>query len=102
MITLEDLDDMSALTRSEIAALTEHEHLNTFDATLLGHCLMRIPHWPQTAHEMICDDIRRALHEDNLSHARDLFAVPRQFVADHPETTRGGFQSWPNNKGARK
>lgn len=89
MITLEDVEDMSALTRSEIAALAEHEHLTTFDATLLGHYLMQVHRGPQKVHKMICDDIRDALHEGDLTHARELFAVLRRFLADHPEAARG-------------
>jgi hypothetical protein len=89
MITLEDIEDMSALTRDEIAALAEHTHLAEFNATLMGEYLMHVHHGPQKVHEMICDDIRKALHDDDLPHARDLFAVLRGFLADHPEAARG-------------
>ena len=89
MITLEDVEDMSALTRDEIDALAEHEHLTTFDATLLGDYLMHVHKGPQRVQEMICDDIRIALHDDNLPHAKELFAVLRRFLADHPEAARG-------------
>jgi hypothetical protein len=89
MITLDDIEDMSALTREEIAALAEHDHITEFDATLMGDYLMHEHHGPQKVHEMICDDIRKALHEDNINHARELFAVLRGFLADHPEAARG-------------
>jgi hypothetical protein len=89
MITLEDVEDMSALTRAEIEALSEHEHISTFDATLMGDYMMHVHHGPQKVHEMICDDIRAALHEDNVDHARELFAVLRGFLAEHPEAARG-------------
>ncbi|MBT8414579.1 MAG: hypothetical protein KJO30_09650 [Boseongicola sp.] len=89
MIALEDIEDMSALTRGEIDALAEHEHLNTFDATLLGEYLMHVHSGPQKVHEMLCEDIRDALRSDSLAHARELFAVLRQFLADHPEAARG-------------
>ena len=89
MITLEDIEDMSALTRGEIDALAEHEHLSAFDATLLGEYLMHVHSGPQKVHEMLCEDIRGALHSDNVAHARELFAVLRQFLADHPEAARG-------------
>lgn len=88
MITLEDIEDMSALTRDEIDALAEHEHLNKFDATLLGEYLMHVHSGPQKVHEMICEDIRDALHGDRLADARELFAVLRQFLAEHPEASR--------------
>ncbi len=38
---------------------------------------------------MICDDIRAALHRDDVDHARRLFAALRHFIADHPEAARG-------------
>ena len=91
MITLDDVEDMSALTRTEIDALAEHEHLNTFDATLLGHYLMHIHRGPQMVHEMICEDIRDALHQDDINHARELFAVLRRYLSEHPEAARGAL-----------
>lgn len=89
MITLEDVEDMSALTRAEIDALAEHEHLTTFNAALMGDYLMHAHHGPQKVHEMICDDIRQALHADDVPHAQALFAVLRRFLLDHPEAARG-------------
>ncbi len=89
MISMEDIEDMSALTRAEIDALAEHEHVTTYDATLMGNYLMQIHHGPQKVHEMICDDIRNALHQDDVPHARALFAVLRGFLADHPQAARG-------------
>ena len=77
MITIEDIEDMSALTRAEIEAVAEHENIATYDATLMGEYLMHVHHGPQKVHKMICDDIRAALHEDNVEHARELFAVLR-------------------------
>ena len=89
MISLDDIEDMSALTRSEIDALAEHEHASTFDATLMGNYLMETHHGPQKVHEMICDDIRAALRADDVAHARALFAVLRGFLAEHPDAARG-------------
>jgi hypothetical protein len=89
MITLEDIEDMSGLTRAEIDALAEHEHATVFDAALMGHYLMHVHHGPQKVHEMICDDIRTAMHADDVAHARELFAVLRGFLADHPDAARG-------------
>jgi len=89
MISLDDIEDMSALTRAEIEALAEHEHLGTYDAALMGDYLMHLHHGPQKVHAMICDDIRSALHASKLEHARELFAVLHGFLADHPEAIRG-------------
>lgn len=89
MITLDDITDMACLTREEIAALSEHEHLSTYDATILGEYLMHARHGAQEVHNMICDDIRSALHADDVHHARELFAVLRSFLAQHPDAARG-------------
>ena len=88
MITLEDIEDMSALTRAEIDAVAEHENITTYDATLMGEYLIHVHHGPQKVHQMICDDIRDALHADNVQHARELFAVLQGFIADHPDAAR--------------
>ena len=88
MISLEDIEDMTCLTRSEIAAIAEHEHLPEVSASALGEYLMHIHKGPQQVQRMICEDIRDALHRDDLVHARTLFATLRSFVADHPEALR--------------
>ncbi len=89
MITLEDIEDMSTLTRAEIDALAEHEHISASDATLMGEYMMHAHHGPQKVHEMICDDIKTALHTGNLAHARELFAVLHGFLQEHPDAARG-------------
>lgn len=89
MITLDDITDMACLTREEIAALSEHEHIGRYDATILGEYLMHAHHGAQDVHNMICDDIRYALHSGNAAHARELFEVLRGFLAQYPEAARG-------------
>ena len=89
MITLEDIEDMSALTRAEIDAVAEHENTSLFDATLMGEYMMHVHLGPQKEHEMLSDDIRSALHEDKLQHARDVFEVLRRFLSEHPEAALG-------------
>lgn len=89
MISLEDVEDMSALTRAEIDILAAHEHITAFDAALLGDYMMHLHHGPQKVHEIICDDVSNSLHDDNVVHARELFAVLRGFLAEHPAAARG-------------
>ena len=88
MISLDDIEDMTCLTRAEIAAIAEHEHIGDGNAALLGEFLMHAHKGPQTVQRMICEDIRDALHRDDLPHARELFATLRTFVAAHPEALR--------------
>ena len=89
MISLDDIEDMTCLTRDEITAIAEHEHIPELSAATLGEYLMHIHKGPQQVQQMICDDIRQALHKHDLDHARTLFATLRQFVTDHPEALRG-------------
>ncbi|MBK5927592.1 hypothetical protein [Rhodobaculum claviforme] len=88
MISLDDIEDMTCLTRAEIAAIAEHEHLPEVNASALGEYLMHIHKGPQRVQQMICEDVRDALHRDDLDHARALFATLRAFVAAHPEALR--------------
>ena len=89
MISLDDIEDMTDLSRAEIEAIAEHEHLGEGDAALFGDYVMHIHHGPTRVQQMICEDIREALHADDLAHARDLFGVLRRFMAEHPEAARG-------------
>lgn len=50
---------------------------------------MHLPKGPQEVNRMICEDIRDALHRDDLNRARALFAALRHFIAAHPEAARG-------------
>lgn len=89
MITLDDIEDMNCLTRDEIAALAEHEHIGEFDAAMLAEYLMHLPKGAQKVHQMICDDMRVAMHRDDLVHAKDLFRTLQHFMKVHPEAARG-------------
>lgn len=89
MISLEDIEDMTCLSRDQIKALADHEHLSKLSAALLGEYLMHRPKGPQAVQRMICDDILAAMHASDLERARALFGTLRQFVAEHPESVRG-------------
>ena len=89
MINENDILDMTCLTREEVAAIAEHEHISDVEAAELGEYMMHIHHGPQTVQSMICDDIRESLHKGDISHARALYKALATFIADHPEATRG-------------
>jgi hypothetical protein len=89
MITLDDIEDMTDLTRAEIEAIAEHEHMGEGDAALFGDYVMHIHHGPARVQQMICEDIRASLRNDDLPHARTLFEVLRRFMAEHPDAARG-------------
>jgi hypothetical protein len=89
VIAIDDIMDMTGLTREEIAAVAEHEGLPDVSAAALAEYTMHLHHGPQTVLRMISDDIRAALHRDDADHARALYAVLHRFVAAHPEAARG-------------
>ncbi len=89
MINLDDIIDMCPLTREEVEALAEHEHSDEVAAAVLADFLMHAHHGPQRVQAMICDDIRAALHRDDLDHAKRLFAALHHFMDTHPEAARG-------------
>lgn len=89
MITLDDILDMTCLTRGEIEAVAEHERLGPLDAALLGEYEAHRHKGFQHIQQMICEDICAALHRDDLDHARALYDVLHHFVATHPEAARG-------------
>ncbi|MCC5967733.1 MAG: hypothetical protein JJU24_16530 [Natronohydrobacter sp.] len=89
MINENDILDMTCLTRAQIAAIAEHEHIDEVSAAELGEYLMHLHHGPQKVQAMICEDIAEALHADDLNRARGLYAALKGFLADHPEALRG-------------
>ena len=72
MINMEDVLDMTDLTHEEIAAIAEHEGLPDLNAAALGAYLGHEARGFQTIQQMICEDIRAALHRDDVAHAREL------------------------------
>jgi threonine aldolase len=89
MISLEDMEDMCSLTRAEIAQVAAHEHITEEAAVAEIERLMHQHGGPQALNAMLCEDIRAALHADNVAEARRLFALLRGFLAAHPEAVRG-------------
>ena len=89
MINLDDILDMCSLTREEIDAIGEHEHVEGVNAAALADYMMHQHRGAQHVQQIICEDIRAALHADDIGKARGLFAVLRHYIAEHPEAARG-------------
>lgn len=89
MINENDILDMTCLTRAQIDAISEHEHIDPVAAAELGEYMMHLHHGAQKVQQMICDDIAEALHADDLQKARGLYDALKQFLAEHPEALRG-------------
>lgn len=93
MISLEDMEDMCSLTRAEIAQVAAHEHITEEAAVAEIERLMHQHGGPQALNAMLCEDIRAALHADDVAEARRLFALLRGFLAAHPEAVRGAGET---------
>lgn len=89
MITVEDVVGMTCLSEEEVAALAEHDHLSDYDAALLGEYLMHQHHGAAKVQQMICEDVREALHKDNVAHAKELYKVLHHFLSEYPDAARG-------------
>jgi hypothetical protein len=89
MVSLEDMEDMCSLTRDEIAQVAAHEHVTDAVAVAEIERLMHEHGGPQAVQAMLCEDIRTALHADEVAEAKRLFALLRRFLAAHPEAVRG-------------
>lgn len=85
MISIEDVIGMTGLTRAEVDAVAEHEHMPESAAAALASYLMtdEATGAPKIA-AMIRDDIRAALARGDCPHAADLLAALRIFLHDHP------------------
>ena len=89
MISLDDILDMCALSREEIDAIAVHEHVEGVSAAALAEYVMHRHKGPQHVQQIICEDIRDALHADDVARARELFGVLRHYMSEHPEAARG-------------
>ena len=85
MITVEDCVAMSGLSKAEVEAIAEHEHLGEAQAVALGHYLLHRVHGPEKIRAMIEDDIRTAMKHGATAHAGVLLRALRQFLHDFPE-----------------
>ena len=83
MITLEDCIALCGLSRAELDAIAEHEHLPESAAAALAAYLTAGRHRgvPEIS-AMIRDDIRNAVAGGNHAHAAELIAALRHLLAD--------------------
>ena len=84
MITITDIIGMTDLTREEVDAIAEHEHVPEVAAAALAAYLMHQPKGAETVRGMITDDIRAALRRGDRAHAGELLAALKHFMAVHP------------------
>ncbi len=89
MISLEDCIAMCGLDESEVAAISEHEHIPEAAATALASYLLAQPHGGEQIRTMIIDDIRKALDAGRVKHAAELFGALQHFLQQYPAAREG-------------
>ena len=87
MLTYEDCIALSGLTRREIEALAEHEHIPSMIAAELASYLCSNAAGERCIRRFILDDIAAAEARGDQRHAMVLKAVLRHFVETHPRAT---------------
>ena len=89
MISIDDIIGMTDLSRDEIDAIAEHEHLPEVAAAALADYLMHRPRGAEAIRRMIVEDIRAAMRAQRNGHARDLLMALRHFEHHHAAELRG-------------
>ena len=85
MISLEDCIAMCGLTKDEVLALAEHEHIPEISAAALAHHLLAQSEGYRRIGAMIADDVTFASARGDQQHAEELRATLHQFVTTNPE-----------------
>ncbi|MGI9570054.1 MAG: hypothetical protein ACR2PH_10040 [Desulfobulbia bacterium] len=85
MITLEDCIAMCGLSIEEVDAIAEHEHIPEINAAALANYLLHEERGVHQIRDMIVDDIRNAVKNNNGKHAKELVDVLHHFLNNHPE-----------------
>jgi len=83
MLSLEDCIAFSELSREEIDAIAEHEHLPLIVAAELGCYMLHLPKGADAIKMIMLDDIRDAIHARDFAHSARLKMALRHFVQDH-------------------
>ena len=80
MISLEDCFALSGLTRDEVLALAEHEHIPEIAAVALGQHLLNQPTGRTIIRAMIAQNIHSACRRGDMRHAEELAVTLLHFV----------------------
>ena len=86
MISLEDCLGLCGLTRDEVLALAEHEHIPEIAAAALGQHLLNQATGCAAIRAMIAEDIDWARKRGDMRHAEELAVTLQHFVTSHPKT----------------
>ncbi len=89
MICLEDCIALCGLTKEEVLAVAEHEHLSEIGAAALGQYLLKQRHGAERIRDIIVDDVRNAQARGDRDQVQTLLHVLHHFLKEHPEARPG-------------
>lgn len=84
MLTLEDCEDFTDLTKEEIEAIAEHEHISEIAAAATGNCLSHSTEGLARIRRYILEDIENAKSHGDNKRAQQWRQVYNRFAANHP------------------
>lgn len=84
MISSEDLIGFCDLTPDQVQAVAEHEHVSQAAAAVLGNYLLQSQSGCEQIRDMLMDEIRTAVRQHDVPHARQLVSTLRYFLHEHP------------------
>lgn len=90
MITLDDCIALCGLSKEEVLAIAEHEHIPEIAATGLAKYLLMSNDGPQKIGDMILDDIRTAQSMGDRAHVVHLLHALHHFLREYPQASPGG------------
>ncbi|MEX2642414.1 MAG: hypothetical protein WD270_03110 [Acetobacterales bacterium] len=93
MLDIDSCIALCGLTREEVEAIAEHEHVPEIVAAELGNYLVCSKDGVKQIREMIVEDIQRASAAGRHAHAGLLKLTLKHFVEHHPELLRKGRNS---------
>jgi len=86
MLTIEDCIALCGLTKEEVDAIAEHEHLPEMLATEMAAYLVETPTGERRIRRMIREDIETAQSRGNHAHAAKLKLVLKHYVEQHQQS----------------
>ncbi len=84
MLTLEDCEDFTDLTKEEIDAIAEHEHISEIIAAATGNNLSHSAGGLARIRRYILEDIEDAKSHGDKKRAQHWREVYNRFAASHP------------------
>ena len=85
MLTLEDCVALCQLTKEEVDAISEHEHLPDIIAAELGNYLVHSADGQVLIRRMIVDDIGHARARGDFNRMSLLIGILRHYIETHPQ-----------------